>query len=332
MQKRRLGRSGWEITDIGFGAWAIGGDEWGPQDDNESLQALRYYLETGGTFIDTAQAYGNGHSERLVAQIVKDFPNDRITIATKLPPKNREWNPPAWTPHTDAFPRDHILKGVEFSLENLGVECIDIYQLHTWCETWNAVDEIYEAGELLKKQGKIRAYGISTTESFPEQVIPALRTGTIDTLQLIFNLFEQHPQYTIFPTCKELDIGVIARVPFDEGALTGKYTEATTWDETDFRNVYFRGDNLKATVQRVEVMREWAEANVPGMPMAELALRWVLSHAEVDVVIPGMRNVRQVELNTAPSDGRKLTTEQMNDLKRFAWRRNPWAEVLPLLG
>lgn len=330
MQKRTLKGLGWDISEIGFGAWAIGGDEWGTQQDEDSMQALRLYLEKGGNFIDTAQAYGNGHSERLVGQAVKDF-SQRVYIATKLPPKNGIWNPPSWTPVDEAFPKEYIVEGVEFSLRNLGVDCIDIYQLHTWCETWNIADHVFETGEMLKKQGKIRAFGISTTESFPEQVIPALQTGTVNSLQFIFNLFEQHPAYTLLPTCVDKQVMTIARVPFDESSLTGKYQGDETFQDGDFRQLYFRGKNLKATVQRVEAIREWKDKNLPDMSMAELALRWVLSHDDVDVVIPGMRNPRQVELNTAPSDGQTLTPAQMKELAAFAWRRNPWMEDLRML-
>ncbi len=329
MKTRRFGRMGWELSEIGFGAWAIGG-WWGDQDDDESLKALHRYLDLGGNFIDTAQAYGEGRSEKLIGQVLKER-RERIYVATKLPPINRVWSPPSWTPYSKTFPIDYIVNGVETSLANLQTDCIDIYQLHTWCETWNTVDEIFETGEKLKKEGKIRAFGISTTESFPECVIPALQTGVIDSLQLIFNLFEQHPRETLLPICKQYDVATIIRVAYDEGALTGKYKGDETFPEDDFRSIYFRDQNLKATVQRVEKIREWAETNAPGMSLAELALRWVLSHPETDTVIPGIRNLKQAELNTAPSDGQHLTPEQLHDLKQFAWRRNPWVDDLPLL-
>lgn len=329
MKTRRFGRLGWDISEIGFGAWAIGG-WWGEQSSDESLAALRKYLDLGGNFIDTAQFYGEGHSERLIGQVVKER-SERIYVATKLPPKNGVWNPPSWTPYTQSFPKDYIVQGVETSLKNMDVDCLDIYQLHTWCESWNTVDEIFEAGEKLKKDGKILAYGISATESFPENVIGALETGAVDTLQLIFNLFEQHPRETLLPACEKQGTATIIRVPFDEGCLTGKYTGDETFGEDDFRSIYFRGNNLKASVQRVDKIKEWAQKNVPDMPMAELALRWVLSHDTVDTVIPGIRNLRQAELNTAPSDGKFLSKEQLRELQLFAWRRNPWVEDLPLL-
>ena len=329
MKTRRFGRMGWELSEIGFGAWAIGG-WWGDQNDEASLDALRKYLDLGGNFIDTAQAYGDGHSERLINKILKER-KDRIYVATKLPPIDREWSPPSWTPFEHTFPLDYVVKGVETSLKNLGVEAIDVYQLHTWCETWNVADELFETLIKLKQEGKILAIGISTTESYPECVIPALQTGVIYALQVIFNLFEQHPRETLLPVCEQHDVGVIIRVPFDEGALTGKYKGDETFTDDDFRSIYFHGDNLKATVQRVEKIREWAERNTPGMSLAELALRWILSHSETDVVIPGIRTVRHAEWNTAPSDGRILTPGQLRDLRRFAWRRNPWWEDLPLL-
>ena len=267
----------------------------------------------------------------MIGKILKERRDQRIYVATKLPPKDLEWNPPSWTPHTNAFPYDYIIQGVETSLKNLDVECLDIYQLHTWCESWNTVDEIFEAGERLKKEGKILAYGISATESFPENVIGALETGAIDSLQMIFNLFEQHPRETLLPACERHGVGTIIRVPFDEGSLTGKYTGNETFGEDDFRSLYFRGNNLKATVQRVNKIKEWKDRNLPDMSMAELALRWVLSHETVDTVIPGIRNLRQAELNTAPSDGNYLSAQQLRELKQYAWRRNPWAEDLDLL-
>ncbi len=329
MKTRRFGRLGWDVSEIGFGAWAIGG-WWGEQDDNESLAALHKYLELGGNFIDTAQAYGEGHSERLIGQVLKEH-KERIYVATKLPPIDRLWSPPSWTPFTKTFPVDYIVKGVETSLKNMDVECLDVYQLHTWCENWNTVDEIFETAEKLKKEGKILAFGISTTESYPECVAGAIKTGVVDSLQIIFNLFEQHPRDTIFPICKEYGTATIVRVPFDEGSLTGKYQGHETFPSEDFRSIYFHGQNLKASVQRVEKIREWEEKNLPEMPLAELALRWVLSHPDVNTVIPGIRNLRQAELNTAPSDGDFLSAEQLRDLCRFAWRRNPWIEDLPLL-
>ena len=329
MKTRRFGRMGWEVSEIGFGAWAIGG-WWGKQQDSESLAALNKYLDLGGNFIDTAQAYGEGHSERLIGKILKER-KERIYVATKLPPIDRVWSPPSWTPFTQTFPIDYIVKGVETSLKNLKTDCLDVYQLHTWCETWNTVDEIFSTMEKLKKDGKILAFGISTTESFPECVIGALQTGVVDSLQVIFNLFEQHPRDTLLPICKTYGTATIIRVPFDEGTLTGKYKGNETFPSDDFRTIYFHGHNLKASVQRVEKIREWADKNVPGMSLAELSLRWVLSHADVDTVIPGIRTVRQAELNTAPSDGKNLSPSQLRDLKRFAWRRNPWMDDLPLL-
>ncbi len=329
MEYRKFGKLDWNVSEIGFGAWAIGG-WWGDQSDDESLQALHKYLDTGGNLIDTAQAYGEGRSERLIGEVLRER-SERIYVATKLPPKDRLWSPPSWTPYTNTFPVDYIISGVETSLKNLKVDCLDIYQLHTWCETWNTVDEIFETAEKLKKEGKIRAFGISTTESYPECVLGAIKTGVVDSLQLIFNLFEQHPRETLLPICQEYDVATIIRVPFDEGALTGKYKGDEIFPDDDFRSIYFRKDNLKASVQRVDKIRQWAEQALPDMAMAELALRWVLSHQDANAVIPGIRNIRQAELNTAPSDGNKLNEDQLKALKKFAWRRNPWNEDLPLL-
>ncbi len=331
MKFRHFKRMGWDLSEIGFGAWAIGG-WWGEQDQNESLKSLHKYLDLGGNFIDTAQHYGYGNSEQLIGQVLKER-SEQVYVATKLIPKNEVWAPPSWTPYTNTFPVEHMVQGVETSLKRLGMEALDIYQLHTWCETWNTQDEIFETAEKLKIEGKIKAFGISTTEGFPECVIDAVNSGAVDTVQVIFNLFEQHPRETVLQACKNNDVFTIIRVPFDEGSLTGKYKgdEDFGSEEDDFRAIYFHGDNLKATVQRVEKIREWKDKNLPNMSMAELALRWVLSHGEVGTVIPGIRNVRQAEMNTAPSDGKTVSREHLIELKKFAWRRNPWVEDLPML-
>ncbi len=329
MKQRTFGRLGWSVSEIGFGAWAIGG-MWGKQNNADSMAALHRYIELGGNFIDTAQAYGNGRSERIIGDVLQEH-QERIYVATKLPPKNQVWNPPSWTPPKHAFPKDYIIKGAESSLKNLQIDCIDLYQLHTWCETWNTCDEIFEAGEQLKKDGKIQAYGISTTEAYPECVISALHTGVIDSLQMIFNLFEQHPRDTLLPICQQYQIGTIIRVPFDEGSLTGKYKGNEKFPPDDFRSIYFKGTNLRATVERVEQIREWKEQKLPHLSMVEFALKWILSHGDVDVVIPGTRNEKQAEINTSPSDGNYLSEEHLRKLQKFAWRRNPWKEDLPPL-
>lgn len=326
MEHRVFGRTGWEVTEIGFGAWGLSG-EWGAQDDSESIAALHKYLDLGGNFIDTAQAYGSGRSERIIGQVLKER-REEIFVATKLPPKNGHWAPPSWTPLEKSFPLDYIEKEVETSLTNMGIDCIDLYQLHTWCETWNTRDDLFAVLEKLKTSGKVKYTGISTTEGYPECVIPALKTGIIDSLQLIFNLFEQHPRDTLLPLCHKHHIGVIVRVPFDEASLTGKFQGDERFAKDDFRSIYFRKNNLKHTVERVEKIKEWANQNVPGMSLPELALRFVLSHEDVDVVIPGIRTPRHAELNTAPSDGIRLPEKQMKELKAFAWRRNPWDEDL----
>ncbi|MBN1442204.1 MAG: aldo/keto reductase [Planctomycetes bacterium] len=330
MKKRRLGKSGFDVSEIGFGAWALGGG-WGDQKDEDSRAALRRYLDLGGNFIDTAQAYGDGRSERIIGEVLRETRAGAV-VATKLPPRKGRWGPPSWTPLDEVFPPRYVVEGVDFSLQNLRAERIDIYQLHTWCETWNTADELLAALEKLKKDGKVAAVGISTTESYPECVIGALRTGVIDSLQVIFNLFEQHPRDSIFPVCREEDVGIIVRVPFDEGVLTGKFTAGTTFSETDFRRHYFRGNNLAASIERVEVLRRWKEANYPDGTLADLALAWVLSHDDVGSVIPGIRNVRQADLNTAAAKMPRLSAETLRDLKKYAWRRNPWVDDLPMLA
>ena len=329
MEYRILGSSKLRVSEIGYGAWALGGS-WGQQSDEDSRDALRRYIELGGNFIDTAQAYGDGRSERVIAEVSsRDERGCRGRHQT--PPRKGRWGPPSWTPLEKIFPVDYVVEGVEFSLRNLGVECLDVYQLHTWCESWSTADDLFAVADRLKRQGKIRAFGISTTESFPECVLGELRTGAVDTLQVIFNLFEQHPRETLFPTCQEFDVGVIVRVPFDEGVLTGKFTADSTFPADDFRRHYFRGQNLRAAVERVDVIREWQEQELPDLSLADLALAWILSHEAVGTVIPGIRNISQAEKNLAAAALPRLTAAQLNAVSRFAWRRNPWAEDLPTL-
>lgn len=329
MTRRPLGGSGLDVSEIGFGAWALGGS-FGPQSDDDSRAALRRYLERGGRFVDTAQAYGDGRSERVIGEVVRETGAD-VVIATKLAPRKGRWSPPSWTPLEEVFPLDYVVEGVEYSLRHLAVERLDLYQLHTWCETWNTSDDLFATLERLKTSGKVRAIGISTTESYPECVIGALESGVVDSVQVIFNLFEQHPRETILPACERHGVGVIARVPFDEGALTGKFGPETRFGSDDFRSIYFREGNLAATVERVERIRAWKEERWPHGSLADLALSWVLSHREVTSVIPGMRRPEQVDLDTRAAGLPRLTVEELRDLRRFAWRRNPWAERLPRL-
>jgi aryl-alcohol dehydrogenase-like predicted oxidoreductase len=315
---RKLGRTHLEVSDIGYGAWGIGGKQWLGGTDDESLAALRRALELGVNFIDTALAYGDGHSEELVGQVVRAA-GKRIHVATKVPPKNRIWPAPRGADINQVFPRDYIVRSAEESLRNLGLDSIDLLQLHVWTDDWTDRDEWREAFDQLKTSGKIRFAGISLTEHDPDSGLGAIRTGLIDAVQVIYNIFDQLPERNLFPLCLERNIGVLARVPLDEGALSGTVNENTKFPPGDFRDWYFRGDRKKEVVQHVAALRRDLGE---GANLADVALRFCLSHPAVSTVIPGMRTRRHAETNSALSDLGALPQDMLQILKRHAWDRN----------
>lgn len=319
MRYRTFGRTGIPVSEIGYGAWGIGQKQWLGGNDEESLRALRRAIELGLNFIDTALAYGDGHSERLVGQIVRES-SSGLYVATKAPPKNRIWPARLGTPIEEAFPYDYVVACTEESLHNLGIECIDLQQFHVWAPNWLANDDWKRAIEDLKRAGKIRYAGISINDHQPDSAIPALETGLIDTVQVIYNVFDQTPEHALFPKCLELNVGVIARVPLDEGALTGKITETTSFPAGDFREFYFSGNRKSQVVQHVNALQR--DLTHESGTLAELALRFVLSHPAVSTVIPGMRTMRNVESNCAVSDTGPLSPQTMAVMKKHAWTKN----------
>lgn len=320
MHYRTLGRTGLSISEIGFGAWAIGGTWWGDQGDEDSLSALRTAIERGCNFIDTARVYGNGRSERLVGQVVRETKED-IYVATKVPPRDFQWPAKEGTPVARAFPKEHVISQCEASLKDLGMACVDLLQLHVWTDEWaDGLDEWYEGMQTLKRQGKIRFCGVSINDHQPETALRAVREGLVDTVQVIYNIFDQSPQEELFPACREHDVGVIVRVPFDEGSLTGKFTEKTTFGENDFRRGYFRGERLKETIERVRRLEPLLGDHADTL--AKLALKFCLAHPAVSTVIPGMRNGYQADLNTSASDRAPLPEEVLKKLKDHRWTRN----------
>lgn len=317
MKYRTLGRTGIEVSEVGYGAWGIGGIQWTGGDDDEARKALNLAIDQGLNFIDTALAYGGGHSERLVGKVARAR-SEPITIATKIPPKNLTW-PAQPVPLEEVFPPDYIIECTEKSLRNLGVETIDLQQLHVWHDDWAGRPEWIEALLKLREQGKVRYFGISINDYQPTNVIKALRTGHIDAVQVIYNIFEQAPQDKLYPVCQELNIGVLARVPFDEGGLTGAIRPDTVFPKDDFRSWFFRGDRKQKVFARVEKLNMLLGSEAATLP--ELALRFTLSHDAVSTVIPGMRSTRHVEANIVCSDGKKLSPELLERLKEFAWDR-----------
>jgi aryl-alcohol dehydrogenase-like predicted oxidoreductase len=316
MHTRPFGRLGWPVTEVGYGLWGMGG--WSGSDDEASVAALERAVALGCTFFDTALAYGDGKSEQLLAGVLARHRDKRLVVATKIPPKNRKWPGVASDSVDDVFPADHIRRSTETSLANLGCSFIDVQQFHVWDDTWTSDDRWKRAVDDLKGEGLIKAFGISLNRWEPTNGLAALRTGLIDAVQVVYNVFDQNPEDELFPLCRELGIAVIARVPFDEGSLTGTLTRTSRWPAGDWRNLYFTPENLGATLDRVEALT----GDVPaGMSLAELALRFILASPDVTTVIPGMRRVSHVEANLAASDGRALPADPLARLRRHRWVR-----------
>jgi aryl-alcohol dehydrogenase-like predicted oxidoreductase len=318
MRTRTLGRTGLQVSEIGFGAWGIGGKQWLNGSDEESLQALRRAIELGIDFIDTAFAYNEGHSERLIAQVAAET-KAPVTIATKIPPKNRVWPARKGTPIDEVFPYDYIIDMTEQSLRNLNTETIDLQQLHVWNPEWLERDDWRRGIEDLKKSGKVRYFGISINDHQPDSALGIIETGLIDTVQVIYNIYEQSPQVNLFPACLKHNIGVLARCPLDEGALTGSVTEESAFEPGEFRDFYFRGDRKAQVVKAFNALQ--ADLAPASEPVAATALRFTISHPAVSTVIPGMRKVRNVEANAAVSAAGPLPAETLATLKRHAWSK-----------
>jgi aryl-alcohol dehydrogenase-like predicted oxidoreductase len=319
MQTRPLGRTGLQVSEVGYGAWGIGGSQWIGAQDDQSLRALHRAVDLGVNFIDTALAYGDGHSEKLVGRVVRER-SEPLIVATKVPPANNVWPAPRGVPVSANYPASHIVRSAERSLRNLGRERIDLLQLHTWLDDYLDQDGWQDALVGLKKQGKVRAVGISVNDHDPGSALRAVASGLFDTVQVIYNVFDQTPEERLLPLCREHGLGVLARVPFDEGGLTGAITPETTFPRGDWRNLYFKGDRKRQVFERTEALKKLLDGEARTLP--ELALRFCLSHDAVSTVIPGMRRVASVEANAAVSDGRRLSPATRAELKRHAWPRN----------
>jgi aryl-alcohol dehydrogenase-like predicted oxidoreductase len=311
------------VSEIGYGMWGASG--WKGSDDQQSEHSLDLAIEQGVNFFDTAWGYGEGHSEQLLGKLIKRHPSLKLYAATKIPPMNFKWpSKPTYT-LDECFPAKHIKEYTEKSLKNLNLEKIDLMQFHVWEDAWAHDERWQRAVEDLKKEGKVDAFGVSVNRWEPQNCLNTLKTGLIDSVQVIYNIFDQAPEDVLFPLCKELDIAIIARVPFDEGTLTGTITRQTTFDAGDWRASYFVPENLNASADRADLLR----AIVPqGMSMAELALRFILENDTVSTTIPGMRKERNVLANTGVSDGNKLNKDLFNELRKHRWDREPtsWSQ------
>ncbi len=323
MQYRKFGRTGWNVSEIGYGMWGMAG--WTGSEEQEVNKALDRSIELGCNFFDTAWAYGNGLSEQILNKTIKRHPGKKLYVATKIPPKNRKWPSRRGSALKDVFPADFIIEYTEKSLTNLGVDSIDLQQFHVWEDSWAQEDEWKEAITQLTRQGKVKAWGLSVNRWEPDNCLETIMTGLIDGIQVIYNIFDQAPEDHLLPLCREKNIGVIARVPFDEGTLTGTFTKETTFPENDWRASYFVPDNLRSSVEHADALKPLIPA---GMSMPEMALRFILSNPDIATTIPGMRKIRNVEANMASSDGKGLQADLQKQLKAHRWDRTPteWSQ------
>ena len=323
MNYRTFGRTGWQVSEIGYGMWGMGG--WTGSDDAESLDSLQHAIDLGCNFFDTAWAYGSGHSEQLLGKTLRANPGKQLYIATKVPPKNRKWPSRREFSLDDCFPPDYISEYVEKSRANIGVDTLDLIQLHTWEDTWLDDARLPRAIEQLRASGKVRAFGVSLNRWEPWNGVRAVRSGLIDAVQVIYNIFDQNPEDELFPACREHNVAVIARVPFDEGGLTGTLTEDSKWPEGDWRNIYFVAENLKATVQRAEALKPLIPV---GSTLPEMALRFILNNPDVSTIIPGMRKRKNVDANLAAGEKGPLPEPLSGQLRAHRWDRTPtrWSQ------
>ena len=331
MNYRRFGRTGWNVSEIGYGMWGMGG--WSGSDDAESLGSLQLSVDRGVNFFDTAWAYGEGHSEQLLGKLLKanlgktgiGGPDRKLYVATKVPPKNRKWPSRRDFSLDDCYPPDYIAEYIDKSLANIGVDSLDLIQLHTWEDAWLDDTRLPRAIEQLRKSGKIRAFGLSLNRWEPANGIRAVRSGLVDAVQVIYNIFDQNPEDELFPACREHNVAVIARVPFDEGTLTGTLTLDSKWPASDWRSTYFVPENLKASVARANALNPLLR---DGMTMPEMALRFILNNPDVATIIPGMRKRKNVEANTAASKKGPLPATLHAQLRAHRWDRTPtkWSQ------
>ncbi len=319
MKYRTLGKTGFSVSDVGYGAWGIGGAQWQGGTDDESVCALHRAIDLGINFIDTALAYGDGHSEKLVGRVAREA-KKRIYIATKVPPLNQEWPAKPGVGIEKVFPYEYILRSTETSLQHLKVDTIDLQQLHVWNPEWFHREDWRRAFEELKTSGKVRAVGISINDHQPDSALELVQSGLIDCVQVIYNVFDQGPEKNLFPLTQKMNVGVLARVPFDEGSLTGSVTETSVFQPEDFRSEYFRGDRKKQVVEHISALER--DLGITRDSLAEIALRFTISPPAVSSTIPGMRTVRNVERNAAVSDKGPLDEAALKILKRHAWDRN----------
>jgi aryl-alcohol dehydrogenase-like predicted oxidoreductase len=323
MKYRKLGRTGFEVSDIAHGLWGMSG--WSGSDDAESLEAMQTAIGEGCNFFDTAWAYGDGHSDGLLGEAIERNKAKRLYAASKIPPKDGKWPPAPDAKYHDVFPADYVFEYAGKIREKLRTPSIDLLQLHVWEDRWSHEAEFQDTAAKLKSDGIIRSFGLSLNRWQPENGIEAIHTGLVDVVQVIYNIFDQAPEDTLFPICKHLNIGVIARVPLDEGSLGGKMTLDTKFPPHDWRAKYFGPANLPKTILRVEELKQIVP---PGMTLPEMSLRFILSNPVVSTTIIGMRKLKHVRDNVKASDAQPLSAELLKTLKAHRWNRMPerWSD------
>jgi aryl-alcohol dehydrogenase-like predicted oxidoreductase len=311
------------VSEIGFGMWGMG--EWAGSNDEQSMRSLQRAVDLGCNFFDTANAYGNGRSEALLGRLVRANPGKKLYTATKMPPKNQKWPSRREYGLDESYPPDHIEAYVYKSLENAGLDSFDLIQFHTWEDGWLDDDRWVRKLNQLREQGLFRAIGISINRWEPWNGVKAVESGLVDAVQVIYNIFDQNPEDELFPACDEMDVAIIARVPFDEGTLTGTLTLESRWPEGDWRNSYFVPENLKLSVEHADALKPLVPSE---MSMAEMALRFILNKEAVSTIIPGMRRAKHVKENLSASDKGKMPAELHKELRSHRWDRLPteWSQ------
>jgi aryl-alcohol dehydrogenase-like predicted oxidoreductase len=323
MKTRKFGKTNWLISELGYGMWGLAG--WTGSDQNEVEKSLELSVELGCNFFDTAWGYAEGKSEEILGKLLRRHSDKKLYAATKIPPKNFIWPSKAGFQLKDCFPASHIIEYTEKSLKNLNVDQIDLQQFHVWEDAWSDQDEWKSAIEKLTKEGKVAHWGVSVNRWEPNNCLKTIETGLISSVQVIYNIFDQNPEDELFPLCKKMDVGIIARVPFDEGSLTGLLTYDTIFPADDWRSTYFVPENLTSSVDHANALKPIIPE---GMDMPEMALRFILSNPDVGTIIPGMRKIKHVQSNISCSDGQGLPKAKIDELRNHRWERQPteWSQ------
>lgn len=325
MHYRTLGRTGLRISDISFGGWGIGGG-WGRKDDAESLRALNAAFDCGINFYDTAYGYGDGHSEELIGQAFRDR-RDQVIVASKIPPKTKRWPVLDHEPARETFPADWVIECTERTLKKLGSDYLDVQQLHAWADPYNEQLDWYEGLTQLQKQGKIRHFGVSANDWNPYNTVRLVESGRCDTVQVIYNVFEQRPDEKLLPAAGKHNVGIIVRVPFEEGLLTGRFRPGHPFEANDWRAKWMTPERLEEAEPHIRDVEKELDGTYQDLPT--LALKFVLAHPAVSTVIPGMRSVRHVQANCAVSDLPALPEAKVRSLRQKRWYHGwpyPWAQ------